>query len=83
MPMGKPFVNGGGSGIRTTPRPCRDAVTPPRFLQPAPPNDPIPWGPLAEGVGFEPTEHLAMLNGFQDRCNHLIQCCEAWSATWE
>ena len=22
---------------------------------------------VAEGVGFEPTEHLAMLNGFQDR----------------
>ena len=24
-------------------------------------------GMVAEGVGFEPTEHLSMLNGFQDR----------------
>ena len=37
---------------------------------------------VAEGVGFEPTEHLAMLNGFQERWSSycpvsscVVLCC--------
>ena len=40
-------------------------------------------GTLAEGVGFEPTEHLAMLNGFQDsRIRPLCHPYERYFTSW-
>ncbi len=45
-------------------------VTPPWVLIPdSPSENPASRENLAEGLGFEPREHLAVLNGFQDRRN--------------